>query len=232
MKTTIGKPLKTIHIKALALTGLTISLMLTSNTQAQFHQKGASGNTTQRPSSTNVDTRGWKYGEMDARDPAVWGRSIFHPNGNFTESKLDEAQHTLQQHTYRQKNKDSDKSILVQKRLIRLNAAGRPKEVLIYDTNGRLTNRGTLFYDSVGRLIEERLFDTNNQLVRRKIQTYAASGQKMPLRTFNYGKGLAGDLELLITPESVQKERAAADEKPKKKSFLKKLRFWKKKDGR
>ncbi len=232
MKTTIGDPLKTVRVRALALMSLIISLMLTSNTQAQFHQKGASGNTTQRPTSSNVDTRGWKYGEMDARDPAVWGRSIFHPNGNFTESKLDEAQHTLQQHTYRKKNKDSDKSILVQKRLIRLNAAGRPKEVLIYDSNGRLTNRGTLFYDTVGRLIEERLFNTNNQLVRRKIQTYQASGQKMPLRTFNYGKGLADDLDLLITPETVQKERSAAKEQPEKKSFLKKLRFWKKKEDR
>lgn len=227
--------LKTIRSRIMASISLAIiTLMMTLNAQAQFHQKGANSNTAQRPAASNVDMRGWKYGEMDARDPAVWGRSIFHPNGNYTESKLDEAQQTLQQHTYRAKGKDSDKSILVQKRMIRLNAAGRATEVLIYDSAGRLTNRGTLFYDSVGRLSEERLFDTNNQMVRRKIQTYAQNGQKMPLRTFKYGKGLADDVDLLITPESVQKEGAAEEAKAKKKkgSFLKKLRFWKKKEDR
>lgn len=219
--------LKTFRASVLASIALAISLMLSPNAQAQFHQKGANGTSAQRPAPSNVDMRGWKYGEMDARDPAVWGRAIFHPNGNYTESKLDEAQRTLQQHTYRAKIKDSDKSVLVQKRLIKLNAAGRPKEVLIYDATGRLTNRGTLLYDSLGRLTEERLFDTSNNLVRRKIQTYAPNGQKMPLRTFNYGKGLADDLDLLITRESVQKESVV---KPKKKkgSFLKKLQFWKK----
>lgn len=220
--------LKIIRSSVFASLALTISLMAASNTQAQFHQKGAKGNTRQQTPPSNVDMRGWKYGEMDARDPAVWGRSILHPNGNYTESKLDEAQRTLQQHTYRKKIKDSDKSILLQKRLIRLNAAGRPTEVLIYNTTGRLTNRGTLFYDSVGRMVEERLFDTSNRMVRRKIQTYAANGQKMPLRTFTYGKGLADDVDLLITRESVQKEGETETGKPKKKSFLKKLRFWKK----
>lgn len=224
--------MKTIHTIALAAIVLGISMMATSNTQAQFHKRGTRGTTTQNPPPSNVDTRNWSYGKMDARDPAVWGRSIFHPNGNYTESKLDEAQRTLQQLTYREKDQDQDKPILLQKRLIKLNAAGRPTEVLIYDSSGRLTNRGAIFYDQLGRLTEERLFDTNNQLVRRKIQTYLESGQKMPLRTFNYGKGLADDLDLLITAESVKKSGSSQEEKPKRKSFLKKLRFWKKKDER
>jgi len=228
MKIEIGAQLKSTRTLVLASISLALSMMAALNCQAQFDKRGPNGNTTQRQATSNVDMRGWKYGEMDARDPAVWGRSIFHPNGNYTESKLDEAQRTLQQHTYREKNKDSDKSILVQKRLIRLNAAGRPTEVLIYDSAGRLTNRGTLFYDAVGRLSEERLFDTNNQMVRRKIQTYDARGQKLPLRTFKYGKGLADDVDLLITAESVQKEKASGEDKKKKKSFLKRLRFWKK----
>lgn len=172
--------------------------------------------------------RNWKYGQMEKRDAAVWGRSIFHPNGNYTESKLDEGQRTLQQLTYREKKQDSDKAILLQKRLIKLNAAGQPTEVLIYNSNGQLTNRGTLFYDPLRRMTEERLFDTRNQMVRRKIQTYGSDGMKLPLRTFNYGATLADDVDLLITSESVQKEATATKEK--KPSFLKKLRFWKKKD--
>jgi len=224
--------MKTIHTIAFASLVLGVSMVATSNTQAQFHKRGTKGTTTQTPAPSNVDMRKWRYGEMDARDPAVWGRSIFHPNGNYTESKLDEGQRILQQLTYREKSQDQDKPVLMQKRLIKLNAAGRPTEVLIYDAAGRLTNRGTLLYDRLGRLTEERLFDTNNQLVRRKIQAYQAGGQKMPLRTFNYGKGLTDDLDLLITPESVQKGSSAKEGKPKKKSFLKKLQFWKKKDKR
>lgn len=204
--------------------------------QAQFHQKTKSGTApsgtqgTATPSS-NVDMRGWSYGEMDAREPTVWGRAIFHPNGNFTESKLTEGQPILTQHTYRAKKQDSDEPVLVQKRVIKLNASGRPAEVLIYDAAGRLTHRGVLFYDPAGRLTEERLFNTGNTLVRRKIQTYAASGEKLPLRTFNYGKGLADDVDLMITRESVQKEAAGGGKVEKeKKGFLKKLQFWKKKD--
>ncbi|MCF6311737.1 MAG: hypothetical protein L3J39_04730 [Verrucomicrobiales bacterium] len=211
-----------------ALLGLVLCLCSPTAAQAQFHQRsgqGKGGNVvTPRPS--NIDTRDWKYGEMKAREAAVWGRTIFHPNGNFTESKLDEAQSTLQQQTFRAKKQDADSSVLLQKRLIKLNASGRPVEVLIYNAQGALTNRGTLFYDPIGRLTEERLFDTNSRIVRRKIQTYSAEGKKMPLRTFNYGKGSVGDVDLLITSESVQKEAQAA-KKPKK-SFLKKLRFWKK----
>lgn len=203
--------------------------------QAQFHQQTtngatASGAQTNAAPQSNVDMRGWSYGEMDVREPTVWGRAIFHPNGNFTESKLTEGQQTLSQHTYRAKKQDSDEPVLMQKRLIKLNASGRPAEVLIYDASGRLTNRGVLFYDQAGRLAEERLFDTGNTLVRRKIQTYAANGEKLPLRTFNYGKGLADDVDLMITRESVQKEAAGAgSSKKEKKGFLKKLQFWKKK---
>ena len=119
--------------------------------------------------------------------------------------------------------------ILVQKRLIKLTATGRPTEVLIYDAAGRLINRGTLLYDRMGRLTEERLFDTSNKLVRRKIQAYSSAGQKLPLRTFSYGEGLAHDVDLMITNSSAQKESSP---KPKKKSFLRKLQFWKKKDKR
>ena len=115
MKIEIGAQLKSTRTLVLASISLALSMMAALNCQAQFDKRGPNGNTTQRQATSNVDMRGWKYGEMDARDPAVWGRSIFHPNGNYTESKLDEAQRTLQQHTYREKNKDSDKSILVQK---------------------------------------------------------------------------------------------------------------------
>lgn len=210
-----------------ALIGLGLCLLFPTTVQAQFHQRSGQGSNTVTPRPSNIDTRDWKYGEMKAREAAVWGRTIFHPNGNFTESKLDEAQRTLQQHTFRAKKQDSEPSVLMQKRLIKLNASGRPTEVLIYNAQGSLTNRGTLFYDPLGRLTEERLFDINSRIVRRKIQTYSAEGKKMPLRTFNYGKGLADDVDLLITSESVQREAQAA-KKPKKKSFFKKLRFWKK----
>jgi len=204
--------------------------------QAQFHQQTNNGAATSGAQGTaappsNVDMRGWSYGEMDAREPTVWGRAIFHPNGNYTESKLTEGQQILTQHTYRAKKQDSDEPVLVQKRLIKLNASGRPAEVLIYDASGNLTHRGVLLYDPAGRLTEERLFTTDNTLVRRKIQTYAASGEKLPLRTFNYGKGLADEVDLMITRESVQKEAAGGDNAEKeKKGFLKKLQFWKKKD--
>lgn len=212
----------------LAASVLAVCLLGPQQACAQFHQRDAKGGAPQVPAPSGIDMRNWKYGQMEKRDAAVWGRAIFHPNGNFTESKLDEVQRTLQQHTYRAKKQDSDKSILLQKRLIKLNDAGRPMEVLIYNSSGQLTNRGTLFYDPLGRLKEERLFDTQNQMVRRKIQTYGKDGKKLPLRTFNYGKGLADDVDLLITSESVQKEGKAEVKKPKKKSLLKKLRFWKK----
>ncbi|MFK5921486.1 MAG: hypothetical protein QM496_04860 [Verrucomicrobiota bacterium] len=234
MKRVREKFQKQARVKAfvwLGALGLAVCLLFPSMARAQFHQPSGKGGAQRVQPPSHVDMRNWKYGEMDMREAKVWGRTIFHPNGNYTESKLDEAQRTLQQHTFRAKKQDSDKSILMQKRLVRLNAAGRPVEVLIYDANGQLTNRGTLFYDPLGRLTEERLFDTNNQIARRKIQTYMADGTKLPLRTFNYGKGLADDVDLLITNASV-KAAAAAAAKPKKESFLKKLRFWKKKDAK
>ena len=220
------------HSSILVLLALGIWMMPPADAQAQFHKRGSKGKTTQQPIPSNVDMRTWKYGQMDVRDPAVWGRAIFHPNGNYTESKLDESRRTLVQHTYRAKIRDSDPAVLMQKRLIKLNPDGRPTEVLIYDAAGRLTNRGVLSYDHLGRLTEETLFDTSNNIVRRKIQAYSASGQKMPLRTYNYGKGMADDVNLLITVESVQKVNSAKAKKAKKKSFLRKLQFWKKKDKR
>ncbi len=216
----------------LALTVWTVAAVA----QAQFHQKNGTSSSGTQPStapSSNVDMRGWSYGEMDVREPAVWGRAILHPKGNLTESKLTEGQRTLTQHTYQAKKRESDEPVLVQKRLIKLNASGRPAEVLIYDAGGRLTHRGVLLYDRSGRLVEERVFNTDNQLVRRKIQTYAVNGDKLPLRTFDYGEGLADDVELMITRESVQRE-AAAEKKAenKKKGFLKKLWPFKKKKDR
>jgi len=236
MKIKKERSIKTARSGFIGLITLTIWMMTALNGQAQFHQRSSKGGTTSRqqsntPAPSGVDMRGWSYGEMDVRKPEVWGRAIIHPNGNYTESKLDQSQRTLQQFTYQKKNRDSDRAVLLQKRIIKLDASGRPIEVLIYDVAGQLTNRGVLIYDRVGRFIEESLFDTSNQLVRRKIQTYAADGRKLPLRIFNYGKSQAGDVDLMITRESVQKEGQAAETK-KKKSFLKKLRFWKKKDKR
>jgi len=210
------------------LTSLALAawMMTSSPALAQFHNRSGKSHTTKAQTPSNVGMQDWTYGEMDARDPTVWGRSIFHSNGNFTQTKLDERQRTLEQLTYRKKIKDSDDSVLLQKRLIKLNTAGRPTEVLLYDAAGRLTNRGTLHYDPLGRMVEERLFDTKNTVVRRKIQAYSTAGQRLPLRTFNYGDGVAHDLDLMITRESAQKEKST---KKKKGGFLKKLQFWKKK---
>ena len=103
MKIENEKSMTPFRYSTLVSLALMAWMLTSSDVHAQFHKQGSKGTTKQKPAPSNVDMRNWTYGVMDARDPVVWGRSIFHPNGNYTESKLDEGQRTLQQFTYREK---------------------------------------------------------------------------------------------------------------------------------
>jgi len=143
--------------------------------------------------------------EMNGKDADVWGRSIWHSDGTYTDSKQDNLTNTLEQETM------SKNGVRLQKRLIMLDQSGRPAEVMMYNGADQFKYRGRLLYDTLGRFIEEQIYDSNDTLIRRKIQEYTVDGFKMPLRSWDYVANIPDDLKLVIT----KNDAAEASGEPK-----------------
>lgn len=140
-----------------------------------------------------------RMGEQKDLDIDVWGRSIYHSDGSYTESQEhNEGQGFLQQTTY------SKNGVEIQRRSITLDQRGMPDEVLIYagGENGKLRYRGKHLYDQLGRFSEEHLFSSDGTLIRRKVQEYSTEGKRLPLRSWDYVENVPSDLQLLITREN------------------------------
>ncbi|MDF1659533.1 MAG: hypothetical protein P1U58_18090 [Verrucomicrobiales bacterium] len=134
-----------------------------------------------------------RMSEMSGKDAEIWGRSIHHSNGTYTESKQDNLTNTLEQETM------SKNGVRLQRRLVMLDQSGRPAEVMIYDGREQFKYRGVLLYDNLGRFIEEQVHDSSGTLIRRRIQEYTPQGYKMPLRSWDYVDNIPDDLKLVIT---------------------------------
>lgn len=129
----------------------------------------------------------------------VWGRSIYHSDGSYTESQEhNEGDAFLQQTTY------SKNGVEIQRRSITLDQRGMPDEVMIYagGENGKLKYRGKHLYDQFGRFSEEHLFSADGTLIRRKVQEYSPEGKRLPLRSWDYIDYVPSDLQLVVTRES------------------------------
>lgn len=142
-----------------------------------------------------VDTgeMGSRLGYTDLRNPEIWGRAIYHDDGSFTESKQDTSTNALTQDT------KSQSGLLVQRRLISLDAKGRPSEVLIYDGRGQYRYRGQIIYDLQGRFQEEQIYDTKSVLLRRRVQEYEPNGTPKPVQVIDDLSKIPPDLKLVIT---------------------------------
>lgn len=134
-------------------------------------------------------------GVMDGKPVSIWGRAIYHSDESFTESKQDAVTSTLTQET------KSKNGVTLQRRMITLDAMGRPAEVMIYDGRGQFKYRGVQIYDGLGRFAEEQLYDAKGTLIRRKVQGYDPRGAKMPVRSWDYVANVPPDLKLVITQE-------------------------------
>lgn len=154
-----------------------------------------------------VDTAemGSRLGYSDMRNPEIWGRAIYHDDGTYTESKQDASTNALTQET------KSPNGVLIQRRLVSLDAKGRPSEVLIYDGRGQYRYRGQIVYDLQGRFREEQIFDTQSVLLRRRIQDYALSGEPKPLQVVDDASKIPPDLKLVITrSDGISRDGAVA----------------------
>lgn len=161
-------------------------------------QPGQSAPKTVYQTSDNVglvDTgeMGSRLGYADLRNPEIWGRAIYHDDGTYTESKQDASTNALTQDT------KSPSGVLVQRRLISLDAKGRPSEVLIYDGRGQYRYRGQIIYDLQGRFQEEQIYDTKSVLLRRRVQEYEPNGTPRPVQVIDDLSKIPADLKLVIT---------------------------------
>jgi hypothetical protein len=207
---------------------------------AQFHSKGPSGQTSVNPQAYSnqpsaaragrsysgadvvlpeeqrqaLSRHDVRLGEMNTRNVDIWGRAIHHTDGSFTESKQDLQTNTLEQIT------KSKNGIKLQRRMIVLDASGRPSEVMIYDGRDQFKYRGVQLYDPMGRFVEEQIYDVNGTLIRRKVQAYTTQGQKMPLRSWDYVANVPEDLRLVITRESENPEGPKEDVPEKRKGLF------------
>jgi len=136
---------------------------------------------------------GARLGYADIRNPDIWGRAIYHGDGSYTESKQDAETNSLTQET------KSAGGVLLQKRLISLDAKGRPSEILIYDGRGQYRYRGQILYNSLGLPYEEQIYDTNSRLLRRRIQEYDPLGKRLRLKVVDDLSKIPADLRLVIT---------------------------------
>lgn len=134
-------------------------------------------------------------GVMEGKPVSIWGRAIYHSDESFTESKQDAVTSTLTQET------KSKNGVTLQRRMITLDAMGRPAEVMIYDGRGQFKYRGLQIYDGLGRFAEEQLYDAKGTLIRRKVQGYDPRGAKLPVRSWDYVANVPPDLKLVITQE-------------------------------
>lgn len=144
-----------------------------------------------------------RIGQMVGKNAEIWGRAIHHSDGTFTESKQDNLSNTLEQET------KSKNGVTLRRRMIMLDQAGRPAEVMIYDGNDQFKYRGVLLYDVLGRFSEEQVYDPQGTLIRRKVQEYTPQGLKLPLRAWDYVENVPTDLRLVISEDPVPEERQA-----------------------
>jgi hypothetical protein len=170
----------------------------------------------------------------------AWGRAKHHPNGNYTISKVDQA--TLIQRTFspprtaEEHQKTDDERQPIERRVVQLDAAGRPAEVFIYDIRDQLKFRGVLVYDNItGRFLEEQLLNPSNQIIRRRVQRYDQAGRALPIKTYMDEDAIHGDTSLVLTGKESPTgftgggAQDGGQEQPKeRKSILDKMMFWKK----
>ncbi|MEM1443613.1 MAG: hypothetical protein AAGF67_14805 [Verrucomicrobiota bacterium] len=152
--------------------------------------------------------------QMQGKYADVWGRAIHHSDGTFTESKQDNKTQTLEQITF------SKNGTRLQRRMVNLDQAGRPAEVIIYDGREQFKYRGVLLYDVIGRFSEEQLYDPEGALIRRKVQEYTPQGLKLPLRSWDYVENVPADLQLVISDEPLPEERVGAKETPTRRGLF------------
>lgn len=171
----------------------------------------------------------------------VWGRAKHHPNGNYTISKVDNA--TLVQRTFspprtaEEHQKTDDERQPIERRVVQLNAMGRPAEVLIYDIRNQLIFRGVLVYDNVtGKFLEEQLINPSNQIVRRRVQSYDQGGRALPIKTYMDEDAIHGDTSLVLTGQEsptgftggATQAGSGQEQQKENKSLLRRMLFWKK----
>jgi len=179
----------------------------------------------------------WNYNKMVEKNDVVWGQAKNHPNGNYTVSKVEDS--TLIQKTFTQPRtaeehqKTDDERQPVERRVVQLDANGKPLEVLIYDIRNQLKFRGVLVYDRSGVFREERLFNPSGKLVRTRIQEYDSRGKPKPVKTVIDETALGSDISLVITGNespgspgttgSTAQQNASGSQQPEKKSLLRRL---------
>ncbi|MEM7697747.1 MAG: hypothetical protein AAF236_05005 [Verrucomicrobiota bacterium] len=184
--------------------------------QGQASQMGANAfstmylNDAQKEAFREFDLQ---LGRQDNMRVHVWGRSIEHTDGTYTESKKDESQFAIEQRTYR--GDDPKTRTLLRRRVIRLNESGNPSESLIYDGRDEFKYRGILVYDAMGRLIEEHIYNSEGTLLRRKIQEYTLTGERGPARVVDLvdADDIPSDLRLVITRQNESEARAVGNQR-------------------
>ncbi len=139
----------------------------------------------------------------DIREIDTWGRAIYHSDGSYTESTKPKAQNSMIQET------KSPNGVLLFRRVISLDAHGRPEEVLIYDGRGLFRFRGEIIYDNQGRFQEERIFDPHNQMIRSRVQEYLPNGQPGEFKIVDDLSKVPPDMKLVITRQDGYDAEAA-----------------------
>lgn len=179
----------------------------------------------------------WNYNKMIEKNDVVWGQAKNHPNGNYTICKVEDS--TLIQKTFTQPRtaeehqKTDDERQPIERRVVQLDANGKPLEVLIYDIRNQLKFRGVLVYDRNGFFREERLFDPAGKLVRTRIQEYDSRGKAKPVKTVIDETAVGSDISLVLTGNespgsssvngSATTQSASSPEEPPKRSLLRRL---------
>lgn len=179
----------------------------------------------------------WNYNKMIEKNDVVWGQAKNHPNGNYTISKVEDS--TLIQKTFSQPRtveehqKPEEERQPIERRVVQLDANGRPLEVLIYDIRNQLKFRGVLVYDRNGHFREERLFDPAGKLVRTRIQEYDSRGRAKPVKTVIDETAVDSDISLVLTGHespgtpsvnsSSEHSNASAAGQPPKRSLLRRI---------
>ena len=189
-----------------------------------------------------VGIRAWdlKITDQEGGEAEIaWGSAKHHPNGNYTiEKVIDE---TLVQRTFtpprtaEEHQKTDDERQPIERRVVQLDARGRPAEVLIYDIRNQLKLRGVLIYDNLsGRFLEEQLLTPSNQILRRRVQQYSSAGKPLPIKTYMDEDNIHADTSLVLSGQESptgftgNATHDGGQEKPKEdKSLLRRMMFWK-----
>ena len=137
---------------------------------------------------------------IDIREAKIYGRTIDHPDGTYTEERRDDnPENQVSRNLVIQETKSKNGTVVLLRRSITLNQYGQPEEVMIHDGAGNYKYRGVFVYDSVGRISNELLYDAKGTALRRTIQDYDMQGNPEPLKTVDYVKNVPKDLQLVVT---------------------------------